>query len=139
RLLAGMIAVACILAIYYFGLRVLRSRAAALIGALLFLTTPMFISNGAKFQLDPSLMLGITLSFCGYLASSLPLTVVGTVIGVWVKGPLGFLVYPSALLFLLLRRTGDRKEWKKFLLYSVVGVTAGAMIWVIIGVFGSWN
>jgi len=139
RILSALMATLCIFGVYYYGKRALRSSSAGLLATLMLFTSPIFFSNAAAFQLDSSLLAGIVLSFLGYLTGSLPLTVAGTVVAVWVKGPLGFLVYPSVLLYLLITRNRERAAWKKFLIFSLAGVGAGSLIWVAIGTVGGWD
>jgi hypothetical protein len=128
-----------LLALYRFGTHILKSRAAGIIGALFLLSTPMYISSGAKYQLDPALLAGIAISFLGYFSSSIVLTWIGIAIAVWIKGPLGFLVFPSVFIAILATSRHDRTAWKKFFLYASSGIAIGSLVWVAIGTFGSWS
>jgi 4-amino-4-deoxy-L-arabinose transferase-like glycosyltransferase len=139
RLLPALLSVLCIFVIYLIGKKLYRSHAVGVVAGFIGLATPLFMSYGSRFHLDSAMLLGILISFYGWIASSQLATLAGTMFAVWVKGPLGFLLFPVVFISGFLSRSWDQARIKKFVLLSIFALILGGSIWIVIGFLGGFD
>ena len=138
RLLPGLFSVGCVVLVYGFG-AMLFTPAVGLVAGFILTTTAEFIGYGARFHLDTPLTFFILLSFIGWWRRSWLLTGLAVGLGLWVKSPVAFLVFPSALLALFLSRRATRAELRILGKAFAVAVVAGSLVWVITGLSAGWQ
>jgi len=138
RLLPGLFSVGCVLLTYLIGTLLFTEAFGALAGFALALT-PEFIGYGARFHLDTPFIFFILLSFVGFIQRRFWLTSIAAALGLWIKSPVSFLIYPAAALSLTMTRSFTAKERRWLLKSLVAALCVGAVVWIFTGLFGSWN
>jgi len=139
RLLPSLLSVLCIFVIYLIGKKLYRSHSVGIVSGFIGLATPLFMSYGSRFHLDSGMLLGILISFYGWITRSTMATLGGTMLAVWIKGPLGFLLYPVVFLSGFISQSWDRKRVKRFTALSIGALILGGSIWVLIGWIGNFD
>ena len=106
-------------------------------GFILALSLP-FISYAARFQLDPAMIFFIVLSFVFWRQRRFALCGISAGVGVWMKSPVSFLVFPSALLALWMTGELNAKEFRGIVRAAILAIFVGSLIWVKTGITGGW-
>jgi len=114
----------------------------ALLASLLFLLTPMWFQNTARFQLDPAMIFWILLSFGLWRevhadpqrvrTGHALLAGLSAGMAAAFKTPVGFLILPVALLTdLVLSRNRTRKPWIPWLVLAAASLLPPLLVWKI--------
>jgi hypothetical protein len=98
-----------------------------------------FIIVGTRFHLDTPMLFFILLSFVMWWKNKPILTGIAAGLGIWFKGPVALLIFPSAFLALCLTRTMTLTAFKKLILSSLIALLLGSLIWFITGAIGGWH
>jgi hypothetical protein len=130
--------VGCVGLVYWLG-SLLFSPVVGLAAGVVLAASPEFIGYGARFHLDTPLTFFVLLSFIGWRKKSTLWLGVAAGLGLWVKSPVAFLVFPSAFLALLFMGRFDRKELVRLFTGGMISILVGALIWVIAGEIGGWD
>jgi hypothetical protein len=138
RLVPTLFSVGCVLLLAILG-SMLYSPAVGLIAGLILMVSRDFIMIGARFHLDTPMVFFILLSFIAWWKNRPVLTGIAVGMGLWMKTPVAFLIYPAALLTLILTRTLTIQEFKKLFLSGVIALFTGSLVWVVTGYLGGWD
>lgn len=138
RLLPSSFAIGCVLLVVWLG-SLLYSPAVGLVAGVVLVVNREFISYGARFQLDPAMIFFILLSFIAWWKRRPVWMGIAAGVGMWMKNPVSFLVFPSAFLALLLSGGLDRRELRGLLAGLGIAIPVGAAVWVYAGAVGGWE
>ena len=138
RLVPTLFSVGCVLLVALLG-SMLYSPAVGLIAGLILMVSRDFIMIGARFHLDTPMVFFILLSFIAWWKNRPILTGIAVGMGLWMKTPVAFLIYPAALLTLILTRTFSGSEFRKLFLSGLVALFVGSLVWILTGYLGGWD
>lgn len=126
RFPSALLAVACVLAVLYFGKRMLNERA-GIISALVLATSIEFVYLGKAAVTDITLTFFLTVSMLSFINKKYVLFYACAGLAVLTKGPIG-LFFPGVVAFMFLFVTGNLSEIKRMrlpsgiLIFSIIAV-----------------
>jgi 4-amino-4-deoxy-L-arabinose transferase-like glycosyltransferase len=138
RLVPTAFSVGCVLLVAILG-SMFYSPAVGLIAGLVLMTTRDFIMIGSRFHLDTAMVFFILLSFIAWSKKRWALAGISVGMGLWMKTPVSFLLYPAALLAMMVSRTFSLSEFRKLFLSGLIAVFTGSLIWILTGYLGGWH
>jgi hypothetical protein len=118
---------------------VLYSPATGLVAGLILLMSRDFVLIGSRFHLDTPMIFFILLSFLLWLKKFPMLAGVAAGIGLWMKSPVSYLLFPVVLLTGWVSRYWDRSQLRIWILAGAVSVFTGFLIWAFTGWIGGWD
>jgi len=138
RLLACLFSAGCVLLLAWLG-SLLYSPAAGLAAGLILMLSRDFILIGSRFHLDTPMVFFILLSFILWKKSRPGLAGLAAGLGLWMKTPVAFLLFPAALLSLALTGKLDRRAFFSLVKSGLIALVMGIGVWVITGMVGGWD
>lgn len=115
------------------------SPAVGLVAGLILAFTRDFIIVGSRFHLDTAMVFFILLSFIAFWKRRWVCMGIAAGLGLWMKTPVAFLVFPSALLALWMSGELNRKLFLRLVLSGLIAVAVGSMVWIYTGMNGGWH
>jgi hypothetical protein len=115
------------------------STVCGIIAGLILLLSRDFVLIGSRFHLDTPMTFFILLSFLLWWKGWRSTSGVAVGLGLWMKSPVAFLLYPSILLSSLLTRSFDRRLLRALVVSGLLAVLVSASIWVLTGAIGGWG
>lgn len=138
RLVATLFSVGCVLAVAILG-AMMYSPAVGLVAGLILTASRDFVLIGSRFHLDTAMIFFIILSFIAWWKRRTVCTGVAAGLGLWMKTPVAFLIFPSALLALIFSKKLTRAEFKNLLLSGLIALAVGSGVWILTGLLGGWD
>jgi hypothetical protein len=138
RFLPSLFAVGCIPLTFWIG-ALLNTPVVALAASLVLTLSIPFISIGARFELDPAMIFFILLSFVAWIKRKPVWMGVFAGLGMWMKNPVAFLVFPSAFIELAFTQQMSWKEIRRLILGGLIALGFGMSVWLLTGVLGGWD
>ena len=117
----------------------LYSPVTGLIAGLILLMSRDFVLIGSRFHLDTPMIFFILLSFLFWLKKFPIRAGIAAGIGLWMKSPVAYLIFPVVLLSGWITRDWNRSRYKEWVFSGVVAVLTGFLIWGITGMLGGWD
>ncbi len=141
RFIPSLFAVGCVLVLYMIGAQ-LYSPAVGAVASVILMSSRDFVLMGSRFFLDVPMTFFILLSFYFAFRSKHSLMSVFSGLGLWIKSPVCFLIFPSLVFSYLfsegLSSTVFRKTLRA-LCYGMLALGVGMVVWVATGWIGGWD
>jgi hypothetical protein len=138
RFVPTLFSVGCVMLTAWLG-TLMYSASTGLIAGLILLMSRDFVMIGSRFHLDTAMVFFILLSFILWWKKRPLWTGVAAGLGLWMKAPVAFLIFPSALFALALSNSLNRKEFINLILGGLVGLATGATVWILTGALGGFD
>lgn len=139
RLVPGLFSVGCVLLVAWLGSLLYSSFAVGLVAGLILMLSRNFILIGSRFHLDTAMIFFILLSFIAWKKKRWVWTGVAAGMGLWMKTPVAFLIFPSAFFALLMTGEMNRKVFGRLLLSALIALFVGSWVWMVTGIIGGWQ
>jgi hypothetical protein len=138
RLLPGLFSAGAVLLTALLG-RALYSPVVGLVAGLILLLSRDFVLIGSRFHLDSAMVFFILLSFLFWWKKRPVLAGMAAGLGLWMKAPVAYLLFPAALLAAGVSGTLHRQRLRQWFLAGGVAAGTGALIWILTGIWGGWD
>ncbi len=138
RLLPCLFSAGCVLLLALLG-AVLYTPASGLVAGIILLLSRDFILIGSRFHLDTPMIFFILLSFFLWIRNMPFWAGIAAGLGLWMKTPVTFLLYPSVFFALLLTGKLSRKEFSTLTKSAMVAIATGSLVWIATGAIGGWD
>jgi 4-amino-4-deoxy-L-arabinose transferase-like glycosyltransferase len=138
RLIPCLFSAGTVLLLAWLG-SLLYSPAAGLVAGLILMLSRDYILIGSRFHLDTPMVFFILLSFILWKKKHPLLAGAAAGLGLWMKTPVTFLLFPSAFFALLVTRRLDRKSFLTLVQSGIVALGVGFSVWILTGMIGGWD
>ncbi len=118
---------------------ILYSPVTGLVAGLILLMSRDFVLIGSRFHLDTPMVFFILLSFLLWLKKFPIRAGVAAGIGLWMKSPVTFLLFPVVLLTGWITKDWGRSRYRDWFYSGLISVFAGFLIWGLTGMIGGWD
>jgi 4-amino-4-deoxy-L-arabinose transferase-like glycosyltransferase len=138
RFIPTLFSVGCVVALAVLG-ALLYSPAAGLVAGSILLLSRDFILIGSRFHLDTPMIFFIIVSFIFWIRRNWLGMGIAAGMGMWMKTPVALLVFPAALLELVLTRQVTRELFFKLVGTGFLALATASVIWIATGVMGGFE